>query len=153
MREETSAILAEMARCDRAFSALYRDAAKAFGLSEAAMWALYAAVSSEEPVSQRELSGAMGLSKQTVNSAVASLATKGLVELRVVPGTRNRKDIVLTEAGAQLATRTVVRMREAEAHAVEALGVERMRLFVELHDVLIAALSREFEGEGIRHDA
>ena len=151
MDKATETTLSEMARCDRKFSALYRDAAKAFGLSEAAMWALYAVASSDEPVSQRELAGAMGLSKQTVNSAVASLADKGLVGLRVVPGTRNRKDIVLTDAGEELAARTVARMREAEARAVRALGAERMRLYVELHDELIAALAREFEEGGIRH--
>ena len=151
MEEEVESILDEMARCDRAFSALYREAARAFGLSEAAMWALYAVESADGPVSQRELARAMGLSKQTVNSAVASLANRGVVELRVVPGTRNRKDILLTEAGAELAALTVSRMREAEARAVRALGAERMRLYVGLHDELIAALSREFEKGGIRH--
>ena len=151
MREETSAILAEMAKQDHAFGALYRGAAKEFGLSEAAMWVLYAVESSPDAVSQRELSGSMGMSKQTVNSAVASLAANGFLELRVVPGTRNRKDIVLTEMGKQLASATVARLRDAEARAVESLGPEKARLYVDLHDEFISALSSELVKEGIGH--
>ena len=151
MEEKPEDILNEMARCDRAFGSLYREAAREFGLSEAAMWVLYSAASSGAPVSQCDLSGAMGLSKQTVNSAVASLEAKGLIELHPVPGTRNRKDIVLTEAGEELASRTVGRMREAEARAVESLGDDKARLYVELHDEFIATLEWEFEKEGIRH--
>ena len=151
MNEETSAILAEIAKRDHAFGALYRGVAKAFGLSEAAMWVLYAAESSPEVVSQRDLSGSMGMSKQTVNSAVASLAAKELVELRVVPGTRNRKDIVLTDAGTKLAQETVARLREAESRAVESLGFEKARLYVDLHDEFISALSSELGKEGIGH--
>ena len=149
MEEEVEDILNEMARCDRAFSALYREAAKAFGLSEAAMWALYAVEAADRPISQRELSGAMGLSKQTVNSAVASLSGRGLVELRPIPGTRNRKDIVLTESGEDLASRTVRRLRGAEMRAVGALGEAKARLFVEMHDEFIAALHQELLKEGI----
>ena len=149
MKERTEGILNELARCDRAFSTLYREAARAFGLSEAAMWALYAVESADGPISQRELAGAMGLSKQTVNSAVASLADKGLVELRPVPGTRNRKDIALTESGEDLVSRTVRRLRDAEARAVEALGEKKAKLFVDLHDEFICALHRELREEGI----
>lgn len=149
MKEGTESILNELARCDRTFSALYRETARAFGLSEAAMWALYAVESADEPVSQRELAGAMGLSKQTVNSAVASLAERGLMELRPVPGTRNRKDIALTESGEELVARTVRRLRSAEACAVESLGERKAKLFVDLHDELICALHRELREEGI----
>ncbi len=149
MEKEVEDILNEMARCDRAFSALYRKAARAFGLSEAAMWALYAVESADGPISQRELSGAMGLSKQTVNSAVASLSDKGLVELRPIPGTRNRKDIVLTESGEDLASRTVRRLRGAEVRALGALGEAQARLFVEMHDKFISALHQELLKEGI----
>lgn len=149
MKERTEGILNELARCDRAFSTLYREAARAFGLSEAAMWALYAVESADGPISQRELAGAMGLSKQTVNSAVASLADKGLVELRPVPGTRNRKDIALTESGEDLVSRTVRRLRDAEARAVEALGEKKAKLFVSLHDEFISALHWELLEEGI----
>ena len=152
MREETSAILREMAERDRAFGALYRGAARAFGLSEAAMWVLYEVAASYEPISQRELCGSMGMSKQTVNSAVASLAARGLVELRLVPGTRNRKDILLTKEGTELAERTVGRLREAEGRAVVALGDEKARLYVGLHDEFIAALGLELEREGIAHE-
>lgn len=151
MKRGTDAILSEMAERDRAFGSLYREAARTFGFSEAVMWVLYSVTSSAEPVSQRELAGAMGLSKQTVNSAVASLKAKGFVELRPLPGTRNRKDIALTGAGVELVSSTVERMREAEARAVESLGAEKARLYVDLHDEFISALEWEFEKEGIRH--
>ncbi|MDO4851079.1 MAG: MarR family transcriptional regulator [Actinomycetota bacterium] len=151
MEERTRSILDEMARCDHAFNSLYRDAARAFGLSEAAMWVLYSVDASDGPVSQRELAGTMGISKQTVNSAVASLETKGLVELHPVPGTRNRKDIVLTGSGAVLASRTVRHLREAEMRAVEMLGEDKARLFVDLHVEFVSALRQELLKEGIRH--
>ena len=66
-----SALLSEIAEEERLLDALYREAARRFGLPDCAMWVLYFLAISEEPVTQQGLCGLMMYPKQTVNSSVA----------------------------------------------------------------------------------
>lgn len=150
MASHEAARLDEIASGDRRFAALYRDAARAFGLSESAMWVLYYVHVAGEPITQQELVERMALSKQTVNSAVSWLASNGYVALEMIPGTRNRKEVLLTDEGEELVGQTVARLRAAEERAVRKLGDARARSYVRLHDGFLAALEGEFESAGIR---
>ena len=150
MNPSASGYLDQMAANDRRFGALYRDVAKAFGLSECAMWALYYIHLTEDTISQQDLVELMSVPKQTMNSAVSGLASKGLVELEPLPDARNRKSLRLTEAGVELAEQTVARLRAAEEGAVRVLGNKKARLYVELHNEFLTALNGELSKEGIR---
>ena len=83
--------------------------------------------------------------KQTINSAIKGLKNKKLVELCAAPGMRNKKSIMLTESGEELARQTVGRMFRAECRAVEQLGPERIRSYMELYQEFYTNLHQEFQ--------
>ena len=104
-----SALLSEIAEEERLLDALYREAARRFGLPDCAMWVLYFLAISEEPVTQQGLCGLMMYPKQTVNSSVAKLAGQGLVELTAISGLLEQVGklfelIVLLNVGQQRST-------------------------------------------------
>ena len=134
---------------EKRFGALYRQAALQFGLSECAMWVLYFLISSDEPLTQHQLTEKIMFPKQTINSAVSNLARKGYLELQVMPEMRSRKQIVLTPDGEELARSTVRKMRTAEERAVKALRQEKIEQFIALHDAFLNQLYSEFEQKGI----
>ena len=128
---------------EKRFGALYRQAALQFGLSECAMWVLYFLISSDEPLTQQELTERMMFPKQTINSAVMSLAQKMYLELQTIQGMRSYKQIVLTPEGEELARNTVRKMRTAEERAVKALGQEKIEQFIVLHDEFMEQICAE----------
>ena len=146
---KTEDYLMNIARQEKRFDALYRNAGTLFGLPDCAMWVLYFLSTSEDELTQQDLIGKMMFPKQTINSAVAGLVKKGLVELTVIPGTRNRKKLTLTEAGNAMADSTVGRMYRAECRAVERMGAERMTRYIELYRDFFACLQKEFQKDGL----
>ena len=142
-----SALLSEIAEEERLLDALYREAARRFGLPDCAMWVLYFLAISEEPVTQQGLCGLMMYPKQTINSSVAKLVDRGLVELAGFPGARNSKSVALTAEGRKLADATVLRMRAAEERALASLGGEGMRSFVGLYRRFREAVQSEMANE------
>ena len=149
MGRKTKEYLSEMNAQEKRFGALYRQAALQFGLSECAMWVLYFLISSDEPLTQHQLTEKIMFPKQTINSAVSNLARKGYLELQVMPEMRSRKQIVLTPDGEELARSTVRKMRTAEEQAVKALRQEKIEQFIALHDAFLNQLYSEFEQKGI----
>ena len=149
MGRKTKEYLSEMNAQEKRFGALYRQAALQFGLSECAMWVLYFLISSDEPLTQHQLTEKIMFPKQTINSAVSNLARKGYLELQVMPEMRSRKQIVLTPDGEELARSTVRKMRTAEERAVKALRQEKIEQFIALHDAFLNQLYSEFEQKGI----
>lgn len=145
MRRKTKEYLSEMNAQEKRFGALYRQAALQFGLSECAMWVLYFLVSSDEPLTQHELTERIMFPKQTINSAVISLARRGYLELRTIPEKRSSKQVVLSSEGGQLAQNTVKKMRTAEERAVKALGQEKIEQFIALHDEFMEQICAEME--------
>ena len=109
------------------------------------MWVLYFLISSDEPLTQHDLTERIMYPKQTINSAVANLAQKGYLELRTIPEMRSRKQIVLTPDGEELALNTVKKMRTAEERAVKAMGQEKIEQFIALHDEFITQICAELE--------
>ena len=141
--------LAEIAKQEKQFHALYRNVGAAFGLPDCAMWVLYYLTVSKEDITQQKLTELMMFPKQTINSAVNNLVDKKYVELRVIAGTRNKKKITLTPSGSKLAQQTVSRMYDAECRAASALGVVKMLEFLELYSMFYESLSDEFRKEGL----
>ena len=146
---KTEEYLMNIAKQEKQFDALYRNASAIFVLPDCAMWILYFLSTSEDELSQHDLIEKMMFPKQTINSAVAGLAKKGLVELTMIPGTRNRKKLMLTEAGNALANNTVNRMYQAECRVVEQMGAERMTQYVKLYRDFFTYLQKEFQKEGL----
>ena len=146
---KTEEYLMNIAKQEKQFDALYRNAGALFGLPDCAMWILYFLSTSEDELSQQDLIEKMMFPKQTINSAVAGLAKKGLIELSMIQGTRNRKRISLTDDGKELADATVVKMWKAECRAVESLGKDKMAQYIELYHDFFYRLQSEFEKEGL----
>ncbi len=145
----TKECLATIAGQEKQYDALYRNAGAVFGFSDCAMWVLYYLQITEEEISQQDLIEKMMFPKQTINSAVSVLAGKDLVELSMIPSTRNKKKITLTTEGAEIARNTVGKMYQAECRAVEQMGAERMKQFMELYRDFYDHLYTEFAKEGI----
>ena len=146
---KTEEYLMNIAKQEKQFDALYRNAGALFGLPDCAMWILYFLSISEDELSQQDLTEKMMFPKQTINSAVAGLAKKGLIELTMIPGTRNRKKLTLTEAGNAMANNTVSRMYQAECRAVEQMGADRMTQYLELYSDFFTCLQKEFQKDGL----
>ena len=146
---KTEDYLMNIGRQEKQFDALYRNAGAFFGLPDCAMWILYFLSSSEQELSQQDLTEKMMFPKQTINSAVTGLTKKGLIELSLIPGTRNRKKITLTAIGKEFAEKTVVRMYKAECRAVEQMGFERMTTYMELYHDFFTCLQHEFQKDGL----
>jgi len=145
MKRKVKDYLSAMNTQEKRFGALYRQASSQFGLSECAMWVLYFLISSDDPLTQHELTERIMFPKQTINSAVISLAQKGYLELRSVPEKRSSKQVVLLPEGEQLALNTVKKMRTAEEGAVKALGQEKIEQFISLHDEFMEQICAELE--------
>ncbi len=141
--------LAEIAKQEKQFHALYRNVGATFGLPDCAMWVLYYLAISKEVITQQKLTELMMFPKQTINSAVTNLANKEYVELQVIAGTRNKKKIVLTPSGTKLSQRTVSRMYDAECRAASTLGAEKMSEFLKLYSMFYESLNNEFRKEGL----
>ena len=146
---KTEEYLMNIAKQEKQFDALYRNAGALFGLPDCAMWILYFLSTSEDELSQQDLIEKMMFPKQTINSAVTGLAKKGLVELTMIPGTRNRKRITLTDDGKELADATVVKMWQAECRAGESMGKDKMAQYIELYHDFFDCLQSEFVKEGL----
>ena len=145
MKRKARDYLLEINAQEKRFGALYRQAAVTFGLPECAMWVLYFLISTDEPLTQQELTERMMFPKQTINSAVSSLSQKGYLELRTIPEMRLRKQIVLTNDGKELARSTVRKMRMAEEQAVKTMGQEKMEQYIALHDEFLEQICTELE--------
>ena len=146
---KTEEYLLRIAKQEKQFDALYRHAGAFFHLPDCAMWVLYYLHISEDELSQQDLIEKMMFPKQTINSAVANLTRKKFVELSAIPGAKNRKKITLTKSGMELADQTVGRMYRAECRAVEQLGTERMRAYLEPYHDFYTYLHQEFQRDGL----
>jgi len=66
---KTEEYLMNIAKQEKQFDALYRNAGTLFGLPDCAMWILYFLSTSEDELSQQDLIEKMMFPKQTINSA------------------------------------------------------------------------------------
>ena len=110
---------------------IYRELAKALGLSECSLWILYILRTDyTEPV-QNEICAYLHLPKQSINSALKKMESDGYIELTT--GNDHRSKLVsLTASGISLCEKTVDRLIEVECKALEGLTIEEQNLFFSL---------------------
>lgn len=110
---------------------LYREAAKALGLSDSAFWILYVLRAEEKDLTQSEICDALYQPKQTVNSALKKLENDGYIELTERDDRRSKR-INLTKKGGKLAEETVDRVIAAEYRTLEGLTEQEQEGFIQL---------------------
>lgn len=135
-------------RLYKAQDELYHDLAVRFGLSDTALWVLYAVCSSDKPRTQYDLASDWCFPKQTVNSAISNLAKVGHIKLCPVPGTRNRKNVSLTAQGEAFCARTVQPLLAAEKRALLRFSEEERQLYLKLFEEQITNLKAETDRLG-----
>ncbi len=109
--------------------ALYHKAAKALGLADSTMFALYTLYDRGGSCSLAEINAA-GICKQTANSAMRRLEAEGVIRLEAQGG--KAKKVILTERGKALAERTVARLFEAEAAVLALWSDEELESYTRL---------------------
>lgn len=143
--------LAEYNRLYKENDELYRNAAKALGLSDCAFWILYfLRESGGEPdcsLTQSGICSAIYAPKQTVNSSLKKLAEEGIIEL-AEGADRRSKPVCLTKKGTALAGQTVDRVLEAEQRAFGRMSADEQKLFLELFRKYTNLLKTEIGGIG-----
>ena len=140
MDKRTKDTLISMGQQEKQFDGLYRAVASAFGFPDCSMWILYDLFMEDAPLTQHDLIDRMVYSKQTIHSAVSWLAKKEWVRLETNPASRSSKFIHLTGEGKRIAEESVGLLLSAEEEAVEAMGAEKMRQYIALHQELICHL-------------
>ena len=133
----------EACRMHKEEDGLYRRFARHFGLSDSALWILYALEATKEPVTQSELCGYLSLSKQTVNSGLKQLEQEGYIRLTSGPG--RKKYLQLTSQGEPLTARTVRPILAAEERAFLGMTEEERASLLALERKYLELLFRESE--------
>lgn len=121
---------------------VYRNVARAMGLSDCAFWILYFLREGARELKQSELCSTIYAPKQTVNSALKKLEEDGCIEL-TAGADRRSKLVRLTKKGAALAAETVDRVLAAELRAMGAMTAEEQALFLELFRKYTNLLKKE----------
>lgn len=137
MQESTEKELREPTARDidviyRATDKLYYQIARGCGLSECALWLLYAIVIAGGRSGQADLVSTYSYSRTTANSALKSLETKGIIELVYAEGSRKNKDAVLTDAGRTFCDRYIQPAVDAEGRAFASLEISERKELVRL---------------------
>ncbi|MCI8991243.1 MAG: winged helix DNA-binding protein [Eubacterium sp.] len=126
-----SKCLSEFNRIMKENDKIYRNAAKAVGLSYCSFWILYALRNTQELLTQSEICYETYLPKQTVNSALKKLEHENYIELLNI-NDRKSKQIRLTEKGAALAEKTVDTIVLSEQRSFYGLSTEEQETFLHL---------------------
>lgn len=123
----------------------YHTYAASCGLSDPAMWTLYALYENGEkpPLTQNDIVEMWMYPKQTVNFTIAGLVQKGCLYLEQLGGARNSKAVRLTEAGKQLCEQTIRPLFEAEENALRQLSAQERELLIKLNGLHCHALEEQ----------
>lgn len=124
-------------------NAVYHQAAAGMGLSDTALWVLYALWDAPEGCSQNELAEGWYYPKQTVNSAVGGLTRDGLVRLEAAPGRGHRKLVRLTAEGRAFCQAHILPLMEAEGRALARLPADEREHYLQLTEKHLHFLKEE----------
>lgn len=103
------------------------------GLSDPAVWALYALCEDEEKTyTQNDLVSMWSFPKQTMNYTVGVLVKNGWVRLEQMPGARNSKAIHLTEEGERVCEEKILPLMLAEEKSLSRMTEEERALLLRL---------------------
>ena len=126
-------------------NAIYRDAAKRFGVPECTFWILYTLRETGRPVTQSEIRDITQSPSQTINSALKKLEADGMVRLEN-QNDRRKKQIILTEKGVSFAERTADQMIAMETKAMQSLSDEEQSRMLDVMRRYAEALDKEVRG-------
>ena len=127
---------------------LYRQAAKASGLSECALWILYFLRESGTPVTQRTLCERLMQPKQSIHSALKKMVSDGWIVLAADESDRRSKVILLTPEGERIALKTADRILLAERESFGCFSPKELQTYFELLERHTAALEKRLCAKG-----
>lgn len=104
--------LQEFNRLYREMDGLYHMLASKAGLSDSAMFILYALAEMGGGCLQKDIASSYGISRQTINSATKKLVQDGIITL--THGKKRDMHMHLTAAGEQLVTEKIFPIMELE---------------------------------------
>lgn len=111
--------------------ALYHEASKKLGLSDAQMCILYNIYEHGDGCPQKELYKSTGISKSTINSAIKNMEREGYVTLKAIDG--RSTGIYVTQKGHNLMADTVEKLIEIENRVFDSWSEEERKLIVKLN--------------------
>lgn len=121
---------------------VYHEAAVRLGLSDSAMWILYALAQTDENLTQAQLSVICGISKQTIHSSVAKLTEGGILEPQT--GVRN-VPLKITKKGEKLIREKILRLIEAENAVLNAWTLDERKTFLRYNEEYLERLKKQVE--------
>lgn len=124
--------------------AVYHEAAAKLGLSESAMWILYALCLNGGTCPLGEIICMAAISKQTVNSALRKLEREGMVYLESAGG--RKKMVRLTAQGTELARGTAMWVLQAEDEIFASWSQEELDAYIALTEKYLAAFREKVGG-------
>ena len=128
---------------------LYRQAARGSGVSECALWILYALRESDETLTQRMLCQRLMQPKQSINTALKKMEADGWILLTPDACDHRSKTISLTQEGLAAAQKTADPILAAESRALASFSSAETEgcflLLARYAEKLACLLSREGE--------
>ena len=119
----------------------YHEISLKLGLSDSAMFILYAILDSGDPCLLRDICYSTGLRKQTVNSALRKLEMENVLHLELIDG--KNKIVHLTEKGKTLADRTAGRVFAIEDEIFASWPQADVQKYLELTENFMLALQEK----------
>lgn len=111
--------------------ALYHEAARRLGISDADFYILYVLVEAKGSIPQRDIYKESGMARSTVNSAIKKLEKKGILTLESLDG---RSTVVrITYRGRRLSRDTVEKVIEIENKIYDAWTEEEKQTAIKLN--------------------
>ena len=123
----------------------YHLYAASCGLSDPAMWTLYALYENgdRKPLIQNDIAEICMYPKQTVNFTITGFIKKGLLYLEPLGGARNSKAVRLTEQGKQFCEQVIRPLMKAEENALLKLTEEERKQLIHLSELQCRAVEAE----------
>ena len=112
--------------------ALYHEAAKKLGVSDAEMSILYMMYEHGDGLPQKNLYQQTGVSKTTINSSVKKMEKEGYITLKQSSLDARNTEIYMTKKGNELLQRTVAKIVETENAIYDGWTNEEIRMVVTL---------------------
>lgn len=125
---------------------VYRDMAKAFGVSDCVLWILYVLREANEPITQSCICSRLYGPKQTVNSALKKMEADGFIELLASKDKRS-KLVSLTEKGKSLCSKTADVVISVENKAFSSLSADEQTAFLNAFLKYTEALKAEVKAK------
>ena len=107
---------------------IYHEAAFKLGVSDSAMWIMYALGQKGGSCSLRDIVILSGISKQTINSAVRKMESEEILYLENIDA--RRKNVCLTEKGKALAARSSYIVMQMEEDIFKSWSKEDAELLI-----------------------